>query len=560
MDSSSDDDFAWANTSSESLSDKDQSRTNENHSDGDTEYGNKFKEKLHREIFNDTVKVNGTETMKSSKRKITFENSDSEFNHTSCKKIKIEPESDHETHKKSKKSKQSKLSKDTSEDENYLNVKVKEEQHTFTVPEVKHRKKNKRKLSSEEKEEETLLNYESKKENAELTQCSEEYDLEINNTNGATEDYGQKELKRKKKKKRRSSNENSITSSDSKFIVDEKLAVQTDKNNSTINTSLDYSKDEISIIEKVKPYQNNTVDSYDMSYAEATQLNNGEESSHLPEKGSYNTNDCPQKVSEQMSLEEDFEPMVASKKDDGVSSSKLKKFLKTSPHLKAILDQIPDETRISQDDEIWLIRCPRMLDVNSFKGKTLTLEGKCKVKLEGQSYEGQVQAEYDQLAFTSMKHNNLIVSSMPVAGAIHLRKRVPKTHLQQESCGMENSTGFIPLPVTKSRHPLFGANYKAAMRIPSEIADKLNRIDELPNSYSKKKKKKNKRHEEDQRRGEPKEEIWPKAEKSIKKKKRKKSDNVESSAPKKTKHSKCESKTSEAWDTEKAIEDNLFSY
>ncbi|KAJ0175799.1 hypothetical protein K1T71_008958 [Dendrolimus kikuchii] len=542
MASSSEESFAWTNASSDSSEDKmAQSDMDGDQPDDDSEYGRHYKKKLHKEIFSDSQ--NRVEVpKKASKRRITFVPSDSDENVAAPKKkIKLEPKSDNESQKKKNRSVDT--NQDTSDEERYLNVKVKEE----LVLAGSMTKNN----HNEDKELEGDIKKETEKE--------------IKKLNNVDEDTELKEYKKKKKKSKKKRN------------LSETSAMSIDQNepilNNTTMISLEHSKDEISIIEKVIPTQNGIAhtDSILISNKDTKRnknnvsvsqdINTNSNTSQIITEKSIHTS---RKISERLMVEEDDLEPSRYNKDEGVTSSRLKKYLKTNSHLKPISASIQSHQEITDEDEIWLIKCPSELESSSFQNKKLTLEGKFKIKMDGHTYEGNTTTVDDRVAMMSITNNQFVISSLPLAGVIHLQRRIPKPRLQESNIIDNNLSDFIPLPETKRRHPLFGANFKTCIKVPTEIAEKLRSTQGIDLNVKKKKKrnKKEKIISEERDDGTALELKEEEQEVSSRKKKKRKNKSEEEEIPhKKIKHNMKHNFISpEAWDSEKAIEENLFNF
>lgn len=510
-----------------------QSDVKDQQQDEDSEYGHNYKKKLHKELFNGSQDTT-EKPQKASKRKNTYAQSDSDdYEVVPKKKIKSEP-SDKHHQKKSQKAAFN--NQDTSDEERYLNVKVKEE-NDLVGSET-------RQVYNEEKEEDsTYKNIESGLKN-------------LNNIEEA--EFKEHKKKKKKSKKKRNLSERSSMS------IDEK------QSNDTVSI-LEHSKDEISMIEKVMPAHNGIAHTdstlppnkdnkkNNSNVSERLELNSD---SNMKQITVNNSNHMSRKMSERLVVEEDFESYKYNKEDKVGISSKLKKFMKNNTHLKPISNELKN-TEIMDDDEIWLVKCPSELECSSFQNKKLTLGDRFKVKLDGHTYEGNTSTVDDRIALIYMKCNSLAISSIPLTGVIHLQRRIPKPHLQDNNIIENNLPEFIPLPTTKCRHPLFGTDFKSCIKIPSPIADKLKSTDCIDSIVKKKKKRKDKDKSINEQKDEDTLVELKEEEQEVnsRKKKKRKTKSEEEEPPRKKKKLKKHTFISpETWDSEKAIEQNLFNF
>ncbi|XP_053602790.1 putative uncharacterized protein DDB_G0282133 isoform X2 [Plodia interpunctella] len=245
-----------------------------------------------------------------------------------------------------------------------------------------------------------------------------------------------------------------------------------------------------------------------------------------------------------------------------LSSSKLKHFQETNSNLSPIVNKPRNNSIITSDDEIWILKCPRDINVGTLKDVEFVLDKKCKFKINGETYHGTVANDIEKIAITSYAETGFVIKNLPLNGVVHVRKRIPKSHVQDDSMLMQSQNQFIPLPETKCRHPFFGADYKKAIKVPKRIAQYLKAEQNEVQSPEEemRERKKNKKRMRESLKEEPQEEVVTEEviPEKIKKAKKRKHDDSDEIPAKKSKKKKHES--SEVWDSEKAIEENLFNY
>ncbi|GBP19763.1 hypothetical protein EVAR_8923_1 [Eumeta japonica] len=152
------------------------------------------------------------------------------------------------------------------------------------------------------------------------------------------------------------------------------------------------------------------------------------------------------------------------------------------------------------------------------------------------------------VAVPFVEGDKFIVKNCVPKGIVRLRNRIPKPHFVQDS-NVDNIPGSIPLPETKLRHPLFGFDYKSYLKLPSYVTDKLQNLGSSSSeSYiginRKKKKKKIKIEIEEQ---------------PVRINKKRKMDDDSDTNAVKSKRKKHNISAEEMWESEKAIEENLFN-
>lgn len=541
---------------------------NKAYSEDESVSGKSYKKKLQEELFERSKQEQDGAGPGHAKRKWRGEPSESdEVPSPKKKKIKREPESDHDasTNRNKNNGIHQSESHDTF-DESYLDLKVKDEQH-FAPP---HRTKAKRSIDKSLSNSDILSESSESKQSTKRKNKSKNHSMSDNQSEDNTlnelvqeeSEYNERLMKKKKKKSKK--RKDSTVSDDVKpedCDVPETAsasggrdllpAAQGKDHNKNSNLNEEVSNEVTSSIKR----QNSSVNLYE---------NNAEKRKT--------------RISERIQFEDENSDLETSKFNTTESlkkSDKLKKYSKENLHLKPLKTMLDNnEATLTTEDEIWLIRCPKNVHVDSFQDKEVTLEGKCKLKLNGQTYEGSIDKEPGNMSILSSERSHFVIKSCLVKGFLNLRKRIPKTHIQDDIALNINQASFIPLPETKSRHPLFGHNYKKSIKLAAHVTERLNTT---TSQYKKTKTRKEKSFNSDQDHFSittPKEECstsiananvsdpkLPELEQvgSRKKNKHKKNRN-EDAAPKTKKKYKHDLESVEAWDSEKAIEENLFNF
>lgn len=464
---------------------------------------------------------------------------------------------------------------DASSDElDALRGRVKQEECTPTPRKKKKRRETESQTATEYVEEMKIEKTPNKRklsqcsnDNATLTRLVKEED---------TRKSKSKKLKRKKDSEASTDNDRGEMVIEDKFSAEETV-VQThnrnyeeNDNNKTKNTysskefiSDESSSDENSVKVDIEVNHHKKADSFNNNHASAE--TSGSDSDHLANGTSFNdqnlltpTTSTTTKASHktlklsdriQFEDEEDLRPNNNDSIDNNVWSSRFKCFIKSRSHLKSV-PQIQHECSITNDDEIWVLKCPREMDIMSLSNTDILLDNKAKIKIDGQTFIGSIDEEINRMAILSFEHNKAVINNISSNGTVCFHKRIPKAHFIEENIIVNNQTNFIPLPDTKSRHPLFGSNYKRAMKIPTSIRARLKAVDTEPVAASPKTKKK-KKHK--------KEPGWGADAQGPRPSKRPPAD-LPQPPTKKQKRSKHDSLAAEAWDSEKAIEENLFNF
>uniref|UniRef100_A0A2A4J9E9 Uncharacterized protein n=1 Tax=Heliothis virescens TaxID=7102 RepID=A0A2A4J9E9_HELVI len=582
MDSSSENSFAWTDTSSDSFNSASMAGDSENIQE-DKNIDHIIKKKKDKKLSRTQVNANSVELQ--SKLDIKEETEyciNINNGKDKKKKIKVEPDSENEKGKK----KPTQLehngnpNQTSSYDEAFLDMKVKQEE---VLSSSKHKKKKKKRTSS--------LDHSCNNSSSET--CTENVTLK-HDSESDSEMSKSKKKKKKSKKKYGSDNdkigqnidiEESANKKEKPYSKHNETYTSVVDNNTLQDESEESGYDEISAIKCDDSHSLHTISLINKSVEdENTEINHNSEliskldkkSKPEPESNKPSVvNRRTQSISDRIRFEDDEDTNIESSQlehdnysHNNKKSSKLKQFLKANPNLKMITDTFNNNRNLTLDDEIWILKCPKDIDINNFHDTTLNIFEKCKIKVGGQSFEGSTEEQSGTISLLTMERSGSKIKSVPLRGIVNLRKRIPKAHFRDDNIMMNDQTNFIPLPETKCRHPLFGSNYKKALKIPAAVAERLN-VQHSEKSRTEKKKKKNKKDkslseqvctEEEQSdiimKPDP-ENLVTKLEK--KKKKRKIVDD-EGPVPKKIKRVKHDPESAEAWESEKAIEENLFNF
>lgn len=562
-------------------------RSKEGSCDIESESGYGYKKKLQKKLFDKNEKnfiEECGEKKKSKKRKSCIQEIN-DFEEPKRKRIKLEPESDLDKQHKKKKS-QTLDFENIQNPVDFLNYKVKEEQLSGDKNSLKSKTKKKKKhkevhVDSPGNEEESIAIV-NPNENDSIINISElnneEYDT--NKIQLGTESEKQKK-KKSKKKKEKVCMENSVTQEENitmqyEDTVDttilDKLCTAESKIQTLVNNSVLYENSQSFV---------NRDDESDISKINSSQLNTTAEKiikSALSQNGDKNDimlscGGVQNKISQRISKISDrirFEDEDTSEFNDDnqhfknnniIFSAQFQKYLKANTHLKKILPSPQSDSIISEDDEVWVIKCPSEIDVKNFKGSSLILDTKCKLKVDSQTFVGFNESSVNNMTFLTLDQRKPVIKNITLNGLIHLHKRIPKPHFVLDNNMINNQTNFIPLPETKCRHPLFGINYRSAIKVPKHVAERLNGI-ELESSPSdvNDKTKKNKRKRKIKNNlsdCEPE----PKTEPEIRQKKKKRKRSRDSATPPKSaKRRKHDPDSAETWESEKGIEQQLFNF
>lgn len=574
-----------------------------NHSDNDSEYGKSYKKKLQKELFSHNE--DGDENklqQKEKKRKLNDEGENNESPRK--KKIKLEPESDIEIPKKKKNSKYSEScgfemrSKDSMlNDESYLNLRVKEE-FRIPSPTLTKKKKKRKEINEETNGDNELSSLSTSLESKNNDTSSNDIDEISQIMDDEEEQHTVKKRKKKKMKKRKDlSEEESETvfiNVQDKFSTEETIVQPcyvsndngysdlTENQNAVETKNSDLNSDSGEHVNRNKSSQNeshmfilgNEVMNDDselstMSDQQSCDIDNVHTKSNKNQNIHDKTNPRISRLSDRIRFEE--ENILRTDKSDHnknneLRSKKIEKFLKDNENLKPISSKFKSESILTQDDEIWIMKCPHDISVNAFQDISIPLDKKCKIKVDGSTYEGSTEGHINTVTVVSQLDNQFVLKNLSSKGIINFRKRVPKVHIRDDIMMLNNQTDFIPLPETKIRHPLFGSNYKKAIKIPRAVKERLEAnpsISEESKKANKQKKKKILSIDNDfvsnvETKHEP--QLFGVNVVKKKNKKRKHSGSEETQSIKQDKRQKHHTNSAEVWDSEKAIEENLFNF
>ncbi|XP_068630411.1 myb-like protein X [Battus philenor] len=589
---SSDENFAWTDASTDSDSDTMNMEVTRENGGDDSESGHSYKKKIQKELFKNKqiVKEEPSEKKKSKKRK-HGELDGSVLEEPERKLIKLEPESDIDVSKKKKKSKSC---DSTLEEEEFLNFKVKEEQFSTeeNLQNVKKKKKKKHRRDSQEsavgsslRESQSVLIENSQCENSVLneSELSQEDNQQNIKEEHQKEDHVEaKKKKSKKKKKERELYENTIIEekfSAEETIVEERVPINNQADSTIVETSrkdnsLSWAETEQQIYEDS---DNSSVDNHHNSVGN-TSSNQVNSNTGKSKKGSVTTDKviAPQNsknelhrvsnISDRIRFEEDVLDFSRDEDHDnghlnGTETSKqIKRFLKKNSHLKQISPSVQSDSVITEDDEVWVLKCPSEVDINSLKGTNLVLDSKCKLKADSQTYVGSIENNTNVITVLTLDHGKPIIKNVSLSGTVNFRKRIPKPHYFEDNVMENNLSNFIPLPETKSRHPLFGANYKSAIKVPKHIAQRLNEVVPESTSNANGNRKKKKKHKKEPVSENEDETRFESGSTEVRKKRKRKHSVKDVASPKLAKKFKYDPDSAEAWESEKAIEQQLFNF
>lgn len=575
---------------------------------------------------------------KAKKRKHIEDNEDISFEQKKHKHIKSETESDIDLPKKKRKKTSESIlnNSDTKETldeiDNYLNIRIKQEQESFVEPidvRSKKKKKHKKDLDSSDSQQcdsskpQSLIDNQTIKINSDFQGTQNEVDDYLNYRVKLEQDsfVEPTETKTKKKKPKKNIDASISDSYDSQSTVEGSTTNQelnskevSYENKKKRKKNKDKSKDKncSAETEEIENHENDTSknrksvskddnDTYDEKEIvenayidnDETNVNASTKNISEPENGNIsdekqksinkqvsNASDAISSDNEQSKANKSFSDRLRFEDDNSVDfecvneeqdknmPKYVKQFVKLNKHLTQTSAKIHSDHFVSEDDEVWIIKCPNEFDIKDFKDITLTLlDNKCKMKLNGQTYDGAFDDSIQRVPILALDKNRkkTVVKNMPIMGLTKFRKRLPKAHIPDQGTLINNLTNFIPLPETKCRHPLFGINYKKAIKIPPSIAERLNGPIEEP-SISDSIKKKKKKHKKETCKTEIEcdveseqiADIQP-VTSSKKKRKRKRSDELDG-PPAKSKKIKHDPDSAEAWESELAIKNNLFGF
>ncbi|XP_028161363.1 asparagine-rich protein-like [Ostrinia furnacalis] len=276
----------------------------------------------------------------------------------------------------------------------------------------------------------------------------------------------------------------------------------------------------------------------------------------------------PGRLMDRICYEDDPDTDTDVTQSNNDTSTYLKKYLKQNNNLQPIVKGLKKGSEITDDDELWILKCPHDIDIQKLDNTCFNLDNKSKIKIHGETYCGNLDENTSTIAILSSDNCNFIIKNVVTSGTINLRKRLPKPHVQEDNVMVNNQTDFIPLPKTKCRHPLFGSDYKDAIHVRMrERVDSAAEDPEVSTIYERKKKKKHHKRDyyttlkqELDNSFETSPKLENEADVTIKKAKKRKHVTEDESYKKKPKRIKLEPDSAEAWESEKAIEENLFNF
>lgn len=532
-----------------------------------------------------TISCNGIEEDHDSEINVKIEK-DQSTESLIRKMVKLEPESDCDVPKKKKKHKHIELNGfqndlQDSYDESHLDLQVKQEQLSVQLSKKKRRQSIIEPDDTENVEEskygnnsdicEETVKHKKKKKKSKKRNDSEGQDaMDIDYKEDIVETVVNKSSSKINRSTEKSYMESSSILQDESGC-EEISAIQCDGDTDTHTISFNDSQNKVGKENKKKTdtlLKSTIVNQFKMANDNVDFDSSQETGKRVP------------RISDRIRFEDEDDPILeysdTQESKQEKESKKLKKFIKSQDNIKIVSQELEHDSILTEDDEIWVVKCPKEVDIQAFCDTDLNLNvSKCKIKVDGQTYEGSLEeGQCDTIAALSMENGHFEVQNLPLCGIINFRKRIPKPHFRDDNIMVNNQTNFIPLPDTKCRHPLFGSNYKKAIKVPSAVAERLNtetNVEETVN-ISKKKKKKHKKDKSSLEcdEADTKSVCVMKSEPNVyqevpekKKKKRKHTEDVDvvdAPAPKKAKRIKHDPESAEAWESEKAIEENLFNF
>ncbi|CAG9126763.1 hypothetical protein JYU34_016212 [Plutella xylostella] len=465
-----------------------------------------------------TLLMNGNK--KSKQRSIKMESSDGNQQESLLKTIKKESSTDTEVKKHKKKK-----TKDKKKEKNDLNVDSTE--YSQNKPDIisqikteifsdtdsrKKKKKNKKKESEEfnstletEQIDESYLNLRVKQEKEEnrmkpSQQNSDSSHVEIN-----------KDIDRKRKRKRKKTENNDNSEANNNLDVneyenkhedmsiDDEITVEETRVQSPIRqrknkqkvsrTSMSVAQsdnernveeNEINIPQAYVPAQvnghssGNTGDSVSKQQCQTNEVQDTDSDSSVPlDRPSVSTNtnmsnSRRKSVSERLTFEEDAVRSNDSNTQQNSSTESnlslpMKQFLSKKTSLKLVHAHSASE--ITSDDEVWAVSAPRALPAAALLGASLDVGERGRLRAAGRSYESAGRAGRVVLA------RGGALAAAP-GGGVALRGR-PGRAPAAPPAAPPAPPAAIPLPPTRLRHPLLGADYKRALKLPRSVRARL---------------------------------------------------------------------------------------
>ncbi|XP_047985829.1 serine/arginine repetitive matrix protein 1-like [Leguminivora glycinivorella] len=275
-------------------------------------------------------------------------------------------------------------------------------------------------------------------------------------------------------------------------------------------------------------------------------------------------------------------PVPAPARPSPSDGGRLGRFLRAHAHMHPVLGEFPAGAAVTADDDVWIVRCPRDLPASALRGATLDVAFKSKVKAGGRAYEvcasGAGGDERAAVLAPAARGAGFCVRAVAVRGHLRLRAKLPRPRAPLQAD--EGSPERVPLPPTRARHPLLGADYERALPPPA-VRRRLARAGardrpapardeaDADGEVRRDKKKKKKKHKE---RPEPEPSPEPSPDRKSRKRRRSSRAEAEARSPareeraespprkKKVKKEKKWRDDAAVWDSERAIEESLFNY
>lgn len=126
--------------------------------------------------------------------------------------------------------------------------------------------------------------------------------------------------------------------------------------------------------------------------------------------------------------------------------------------------------KLTEDDEVWLVQCPRNIDAEDLLNHEIKFKGKTSMgNLE------TVVTEYKTpktITFGCKRKKKFSYSNLKIEGSIVVREKLQTTRNEEEFkfCKQER----VPFPDNlKERHPLLGANFSESIKLPETVLAKL---------------------------------------------------------------------------------------
>lgn len=137
---------------------------------------------------------------------------------------------------------------------------------------------------------------------------------------------------------------------------------------------------------------------------------------------------------------------------------------------------ITDGVDIGPDDEVWLLQCPKTIDIDALINRKIKIPGKTHHEHIESVAEGYSKQQNVTLATTS--NRGYTIKTVPVSGRIFIRERLKIQNLdetQNESLTNPNKgSERIKFPDDlKIRHPLHGADYEDKIEVKPAVAERL---------------------------------------------------------------------------------------